>query len=106
MTDQAAADPKKAKRMRTLFYLLCILLIGNFVWRMLITAQEYPPRSSQILEMIIDAGCIVGLIAGRKFGPQPLFVTALIAGIGLFAIRLHSDASWWTGHYHYIFDKR
>ena len=32
---------------------------------------------------------------------MPLFVIALIAGIGLFAIRLHSDASWWTGHWNY-----
>jgi len=35
-----------------------------------------------------------------------LFIAALICGIGLFAIRLHSDASWWTGHWHYVFDKR
>jgi hypothetical protein len=30
-----------------------------------------------------------------------LFWVALICGIGLFAIRLNSDASWWTGHLRY-----
>jgi len=89
-----------------LFYLISILLIGNFLWRMTVTATEYPMRSAQVLEMVIDAAMIAGLIRIRKSGPQILVLVALICGIGLFAIRLHSDASWWTGHWHYIFDKR
>jgi hypothetical protein len=104
MTDQPAA--KKANFHPALFYLISVLLIGTFLWRMTVTATEYPPRSSQILEMVIDAAMIVGLIGIRKSGPQILLVVALIAGIGVFGIRLHSDASWWTGHWHYIFDKR
>jgi hypothetical protein len=56
--------------------------------------------------MAIDAGMIVGLVGIRKSGPQWLFIIALIAGIGLFGIRMHSDASWWTGHWHYALDRR
>ena len=28
-----------------------------------------------------------------------LFWMALVAGLGVLAIRLHGDASWWTGHF-------
>ena len=104
MTDQPAAKP--AKQHPAIFYLLCVLLVGNFLWRLTVTAQEYPLRTAQILQMVIDAAMIVGLIGIRKSGPQALFVLALICGIGLFGIRLHGDASWWTGHWHYVFDKR
>jgi len=104
MTDQPA--PQSAKMHPALFYLLCALLIGTFLWRMTITAQEYPPRMALYLELAIDAAMLVGLIGIRKSGPQALFLAALICGIGLFAIRFHSDASWWTGHWHYVFDKR
>jgi hypothetical protein len=83
-----------------LFFLICLLLTGNFLYRLLVTASEYPPRSMQVIGMIIDAGLIIGLF-GTGNRSHPLFWIALVAGIGLFAIRLHSDASWWTGHWHY-----
>jgi hypothetical protein len=104
MTDQPA--PQSAKIHPAIFYLLCALLIGTFLWRTTMTAQEYPPRVALYLDLVIDAAMVVGLIGIRKSGPQALFIAALICGIGLFAIRLHSDASWWTGHWHYAFDKR
>ena len=104
MTDQPMA--KKAGFHPAIFYIACAVLTGNFLWRTTVTATEYPMREVQVLEMVIDAAMIAGLIGIRKSGPQILFVVALICGIGLFAIRLHSDASWWTGHWHYIFDKR
>jgi hypothetical protein len=106
MTTQPAAGEPNRNYSPKLFYLICILLIGNFLWRMIGTANEYPPRSVQIMEMAIDAGMIAGLIGIRKSGPQILFVIALLAGIGLFGIRMHSDASWWTGHWHYALDRR
>lgn len=40
-----------------------------------------------------------GLIGLRQAMPKPLFWIALAAGIGLFALRLSSDAGWWTGHF-------
>jgi hypothetical protein len=105
MTTQPTTTPSKNYSPK-LFYVISILLIGNFLYRMIATANEYPPRSAQILEMVVHAGMVVGLIGIRKSGPQWLFIVALIAGIGLFGIRLHSEHSWWTGHWHYIFDNR
>jgi hypothetical protein len=32
---------------------------------------------------------------------EVLFWIALMAGLGLFAIRLNGNASWWTGHLRY-----
>jgi hypothetical protein len=106
MTTQPTTNPQPNSYSPKLFYLISILLIGNFLWRMVATADEYPPRSAQVLEMAIDAGLIAGLIGIRKSGPMLLFVVALIAGLGLFGIRMHSDASWWTGHWHYALDPR
>ena len=104
MTDQPA--PQSAKMHPALFYLLSVMLIGTFLWRMTITAQEYPSRTALYLELVIDAAMVVGLIGIRKSGPQALFIAALICGIGLFGIRFLRDASGWTGHWHYVFDKR
>lgn len=42
---------------------------------------------------------LAGLIGLRQATPKPLFWIALAAGIGLFALRLSSDAGWWTGHF-------
>jgi hypothetical protein len=52
--------------------------------------------------MALDALCLAGLIGTRTSGPKALFWAALIAGIGLFAIRLNGDASWSTGHWSYF----
>ena len=76
-------------------------MIGSFLYRALTPAHEYPMRPEQVMEMALDALCIIGLIGTRTYVPKWLFWVALIAGLGLFAIRLHSDASWWTGHIDY-----
>jgi chromate transport protein ChrA len=99
MTDaQTTAAKKNAKNLRIIGWLLSATLTFNFLWRALTTANEYPPRSSQIT---LDVLMFIGLFAVRTKIPTPVFVTALIAAIGLFGIRLHSDASWWTGHWNY-----
>jgi chromate transport protein ChrA len=102
MTDaQTTAAEKNAKNLRIIGWLLSATLTFNFLWRALTTANEYPPRSSQIMEITLDVLMFIGLFAVRTKIPMPVFVTALIAAIGLFGIRLHSDASWWTGHWSY-----
>jgi chromate transport protein ChrA len=102
MTDaQTTAPGKNAKNLRIIGWLLSATLTFNFLWRALTTANEYPPRSSQIMEITLDVLMFIGLFAVRTKIPTPVFVTALIAAIGLFGIRLHSDASWWTGHWNY-----
>lgn len=96
--------PKNSNRMTTFFYLVSVVLIGTFLYRMSAMATEYPRQYSRTFDMTIDAGMIVGLIGIRKSGPRWLFIVALIAGIGLFGIRMHSKHSWYTGHWHYIYD--
>ena len=46
----------------------------------------------------MDVLAIVGLVGVRAGLPKALF---WIAGIGLLAIRLNGEASWWTGHLMY-----
>ena len=79
-------------------YGLAVYLIGSFLWRVLTPAHEYPGRTATYLEIAVDILVMVGLIGIRAGIPKALFWIALIAGVGLFAIRLTSTASWWTGH--------
>ena len=83
---------------RTPALLLAGYLIFEFLWRVLIPANEYPTRGYQIFTMLLDAACVGILIPLRARIPNWLFWIAVIAGIGLFAIRLNGNASWWTGH--------
>lgn len=100
MAEQSA---KSENRNELTLILLAALLIGNFMWRALVPAHEYPMRSVQVLTMIFDLGLIAGLIGMKSRAPKlkVLFWIALAAGIGLFAIRLNGDAGWWTGHLTY-----
>ncbi|MDO9411586.1 MAG: hypothetical protein Q7T81_03295 [Pseudolabrys sp.] len=103
-TPQTPAQPTGFNKF--LPWLLPALLIGNFLWRTLTTAHEYPSRGVQVMQMVIDAGLTIGLF-GIKSRMQPwLFWLALICGLGLFAIRFTSDAAWWTGHLSYALSRR
>jgi hypothetical protein len=86
--------------------LLPCLLIGNFLWNVLTPAHEYPMRSEQMLTMALDFLGLVGIIGLRASIPKPLFWFALVAGIGLFALRLNGNAGWWTGHLVYSLSSR
>ena len=100
MDSQPTGEPETIGRKQTVFILCAIYLIGSFVWRVVTPAHEYPLRTEQVLTMVLDLGLILGLFGLQKNAAsmQALFWTALMAGVGLFAIRLNSDASWWTGH--------
>ena len=41
---------------------------------------------------------VVGLVAMRKRIAAPLFWAGLVAGVGLFVIRMTNEASMWNGH--------
>ena len=101
MSDAQTAAAKNAKQLRIYGWLISVLLIGNFLWRALATAHEYPSRASQVMEMTFDFLMFAGLFAVRKHIPAGVWWLALVAGVGLFVIRMHSDASWWTGHWNY-----
>lgn len=94
---------KSENRNELTLMLVAALLIGSFLWRTLMQASEYPMRLEQVLTMIFDFGLMAGLIGLKSRAPKlkVLFWIALGAGIGLFAIRLNGDASWWTGHLMY-----
>jgi hypothetical protein len=77
--------------------LLPCVLIAHFAWNLLIPAHEFPLRTEQVLTMTLDFLMVIGLFGYRGAMPTPLFWVALVAGIGLFGLRL-SDHGWWTGH--------
>jgi protein-S-isoprenylcysteine O-methyltransferase Ste14 len=108
---------KSAMSQKLPFFLISGYLILTCAKRVLITANEYPMRTSQVLDMVIDGAaliCLVGLWVGlskmikvsdKSAAPMTaLFLVALVAGIALFGIRLTSDAAWWTGHLNYALD--
>jgi hypothetical protein len=73
-------------------------LIGVFTYRLTVPAHEGALINELVLTMVFDAAMVVGLVAMRRRLAAPIFWTALVAGVGLFVIRLTSDSSWWTGH--------
>lgn len=100
---------------RTMFYLLSVLLITTFLWRAFTAANEFDSSEMVYFSIGLDVLCVVALIASkmqisRAISPdeQPwvagnvLFLVALLAGLGLLAIRFGGGtASWWTGHIRY-----
>ena len=73
---------------------------------MLLTpAHELPLRTEQVLTMTLDALMLAGLIGLKRSMPKPLSWIALVADIGLFALRLSADG-WWTGHLVYALSPR
>ena len=74
------------------------ILIGSFLWCVVVAAHEYQMRTEQVMTRLIDLGLVVCLIGMRDRVPTPLFWCAIIAGIGCFALRLNGDDGWWTGH--------
>jgi hypothetical protein len=104
MSEQQTATPSKHNYY--LFIGTSGILIASFLFRTLTVAHEYPMRTEQVMTMLIDAGLMAGLFGVRKSGPAWLFWIGMIAGVGLFAIRLHGDASWWTGHLMYSLSRR
>jgi hypothetical protein len=101
MTDQPT--PAATSRNPWIAKLLPWVLIGQLLWNVLTPAHEFPMRAEQVTSMTIDALMLAGLIGLKT--PKPLFWVALVAGVGLFALRLSSDG-WWTGHLVYSFPPR
>jgi hypothetical protein len=95
MTDQPTSAA--ASRNPWIAMLLPWMLIGHFLWNLLTPAHEFPLRTEQVMTMTFDALMLAGLIGLSAAMPKLLFRCALVAGIGLFALRL-SPNGWWTGH--------
>jgi phosphate/sulfate permease len=106
MTNQRAVPSGDAKQKPLLFFTLTGLLIASFLWNLFTTAHEYPMRTEQVMTMVLDAGMVIGLFGIKNSGQKPLWWIALLAGLGLFVIRLTGDAAWWTGHLSYSLPPR
>ncbi len=79
-------------------FLVACVLIGLFTYRLTVPAHEGALMNELIFTIVFDAAMVVGLVAMRKRLATPIFWTALVAGVGLFVIRLTSESAWWTGH--------
>jgi uncharacterized membrane protein AbrB (regulator of aidB expression) len=101
MSDGPATTPANDKNMRIIGYVLSLTLIATFLYRTLTAAHEYPSRSTQILAISLDVMCVIGMFGVKAKIPAALFWAGLVCGIGVLAIRLNGDASWWTGHLTY-----
>ena len=106
MSDAPTTTPANERNLRIIGYVLSLTLIATFLWRTLTTAHEYPMRSEQVIEIFLDVLCVVGLSGVKSRIPAALFWIGLAAGIGILAIRLNGDASWWTGHLTYSLGPR
>ena len=112
MSDPQAPTSSDAPRKQALFWLLSIYMICTFLWRAFIPGGEYPRAPTRFLTIAIDLLCVGILIrlkvkfSARKkpdkrlsTGGIVMFWIALMAGLGVLAIRLHGDDSWATGHF-------
>ena len=80
---------------------LSCYLIGTFFWNVFVPAHEYAIRTEQMLTIGLNLLAVAGLFGLRPRMPQPLFWAAMLAAVGLLALRLTSDHAWWTGHLFY-----
>ena len=88
-------------RNRATAWIAVCLLVGQFLYRMLVAAHEYPRPTERFMTMAFDAVCLVGVVLLRSRLPQPFYWIGFIAGVGLFLIRMNSQDSWATGHLNY-----
>ncbi len=110
-------DEATTKNRWNIFLAVTAYLILTFLWRALVTAHEYPGRTSQVMDLIFDFFAFIGILGLRRqlIAALPwndprkakiglLFGFGVAAGIGLFLMRFTSDAAWWTGHLYYSVD--
>src|SRR5436309_940615 len=105
MTEQTPASPSSGGT-STIAIVLAIYLIGQFLWNVFVPAHEYAMRADQVMSVGLNLLAVVGMFGLKAKMPQPLFWAGLVAGIGLLALRLTSDAAWWTGHLFYSMPPR
>lgn len=111
-SDPETPTSSDATRQQTVFWLLSIYIIGTFLWRAFVPGGEWPRPPTRFITIAIDLLSVgilirlkVQLSAEKKPGKRistagiVLFWIALLAGLGVLAIRLQDDASWATGHW-------
>jgi hypothetical protein len=83
-----------------IFLILSIYLICTLMWRALTKIHVMPLSTEKFMTIGLDFLVVVGLIGVKTqiSRGKLLFWIALIAGLGLFAIRLSNDSDWSSGH--------
>jgi hypothetical protein len=112
MSDSQITTSSGGGGKRTVFWLLSLYIMATFLWRAFVPGGEWPRPPTRFITIAIDLLCVGILIrlkaqlsAQKKPGKRistggiVLFWIALLAGLGVLAIRLHDDASWATGHW-------
>ena len=97
---------------QTFFWLLSLYIIATFFWRVFVPGGEWPRPPTRFMTIAIDllwVGILIRLKVQLSAEKKPdkrlstagvvLFWIALLAGLGVLAIRLRDDASWATGHF-------
>lgn len=100
MSDSPTAAPSYTGKNWIMFLIISVYLVCTFLWRVVTKAHEMPLRNAQLMTIGLDVLAIGGLVALKTRLPKgkTVFWVALAAGVGLFAIRLNGDTSWWSGH--------
>lgn len=111
MSKPKATTSSDGSGKRTIFRLLSIYMMATFLWRAFVPGGEWPRPPTRFITIAIDLLCVGVLIRlkaqlsaeskpGKRIsmGSIVLFWIALLAGLGVLAIRLDDDASWATGH--------
>jgi hypothetical protein len=89
------------------FVVASLYLVAQAGWRLFTRAGEWPPAMVRNLEIAIDVGMSIAIVAlFFKFKDEParrVYATLLVilagaAMIVIFGIRFSSDVGWWTGH--------
>ncbi len=86
------------------FLAISSYLIISFLWRTLTPAYGHPAVDLQAMEFAFDILAVTTLVCSRFYVSRgkALFVIALLAGIGLLALRADGDAGFLTGHLTYV----
>ena len=100
MADKQPAS-STAGRNTALAWIVSCLLVAQFLYRMAVAAHEYPRPADRFMTIAFDILCLFGVVFLRARLPPPVYWAALVAGAGLFVIRMHSPESWATGHWDY-----
>lgn len=102
-------------RIRGLFAIISVYLIGSCLWRALTPAHEYDSLFGVFLTVLLDLLAMIGLFGlktrlARDTGPREtpwtigevLFWVAFAASLGLIVMRFfNGEAGLWTGHLTY-----
>ncbi|QYK40775.1 MAG: hypothetical protein KF887_15395 [Paracoccaceae bacterium] len=106
------AQPAPSRLNRFVPVFMSLYLIVTLAYRATVPGTEFPPRFYQMFSMGLDGAItllLAAMLTGLAKGVRPeggwspvmrlLILAGVLAGIGLFGIRLSSDHGWWTGHY-------